>query len=162
MIVVVWGVSGCGKSTIGKKLAGNLGCDFFDADDFHPESNIAKMRDGVPLNDEYRWPWLDTIAATLRESLADGRSAVLACSALREIYRERLNIDRDNVKFVQLRGGFDLIAGRLATREHEFMNANLLESQFDTLEVRDDDLYVEIESDPDSICRGIEEILERA
>ena len=159
MIVVVWGVSGCGKSTIGKQLAEQLGCQFYDADDFHPESNIAKMRDGIPLTDDDRWPWLDDIAAMLRALLQRKHSAVLACSALRAVYRNRLNIDEDQVKFVQLRGDFELIAGRLASREHEFMNSNLLQSQFDTLEVCADDLHVDIEGDPDAICQSIQDLL---
>ena len=162
MIVVVWGVSGCGKSTIGRQLADRLGCDFYDADDFHPETNIAMMREGIPLTDEDRWPWLDEIATTLRKTIAQHDHAVLACSALRQVYRDRLSVDAEEVKFVHLRGEFDLIAGRLASREHEFMNSSLLQSQFDTLETKATDLYVDITDDPDSICLQIEHLLEDA
>ena len=151
MIVVLWGVSGCGKTTVGKELARQLSCSFFDADDFHPESNIAKMRAGIPLTDDDRWPWLDAIVDRLR----DEQFAVLACSALRRSYRERLGRIGET-KFVLLRGSFDLIAQRLAERKHEFMNPELLQSQFDTLEVDAGDLAVDIRQSPKSICRAID------
>ena len=133
MIVVVMGVSGCGKSTVGEALAQSLGWSFLDADDFHPPSNVQKMASGVALTDEDRWPWLDAIAAELARILAQGAHAVLACSALKAAYRERLARAGD-VRFVHLVGDFDTIAARLASRRHRYMPATLLESQFATLE----------------------------
>lgn len=152
MIVVVWGVSGCGKTTVGRLLAQRMGCSFFDADDFHPTSNVEKMRAGTALTDDDRWPWLQTIANVLRETLEQGGSAVLACSALKGVYRDALTVDPAVTKFVQLQGGFDVIAERLAQRQHQYMNASLLQSQFDTLEEGEVGLTVSIEQSPEEIC----------
>ena len=133
MIVVVMGVTGCGKSTVGAALAGRLGWRFLDADDFHPPANVAKMAAGTPLTDEDRWPWLDRLASELRTIEASGGSAVLACSALREAYRARIAVAGD-VRFVHLAGDEATIASRLARRRHRYMPASLLSSQFATLE----------------------------
>src|SRR5262245_16252749 len=103
------GVSGAGKTTIGQRLAERLGCRFLDADDFHPPENVAKMAAGTPLTDEDRWPWLDRMNAQLR----DHGAAVLACSALKEAYRERLTAGLPESRIVHLEGGFDLISARL-------------------------------------------------
>ena len=130
MIVVVMGVSGSGKTTLGKLLAGRLGCEFIEGDDFHPPANVAKMASGTPLGDADRWPWLEILNAKLREK----QQAVLACSALKEIYRERLSAGVENLKFVFLGGSFDLIEARLKARQHRYMPASLLKSQFATLE----------------------------
>lgn len=162
MIVVLWGVSGCGKTTIGRFLAAQLACEFFDADDFHPPSNIEKMRKGVPLSDEDRWPWLDRIADILRATVVADRRAVLACSALRRAYRERIKVDDTQIRFIHLKGDFELIAARLASREHAFMNPKLLQSQFDTLETCAGDVSVDIAAEPDSVCQAISALLETA
>lgn len=159
MIIVLWGVSGCGKSTVGQILATRLGCNFYDADDFHPASNVEKMRAGVALTDEDRWPWLDELARVLRTTLERNESAVLACSALRQVYRDRLTVDRDRVIFVQLKGSFELIESRLASREHEFMSSSLLRSQFDTLESPQEGLFVDIRDQPEQICTQVEKML---
>ncbi|MFO1414370.1 MAG: gluconokinase [Burkholderiales bacterium] len=143
MILVVMGVSGCGKSTVGQALAEAVGWPFLDADDFHPPANIAKMAAGQPLVDDDRWPWLDRIADELRTILARGGHAVLACSALREVYRERLRRAGD-VRFVFLQGDRDTIAARLAARTHVYMPPSLLPSQFATLEPPTDALAVDI------------------
>ena len=130
MIVVVMGVSGSGKTTIGKILAERLGCEFVEGDDFHPPANVAKMASGTPLEDADRWPWLQR----LNEELKKRKNAVLACSALKEIYREKLSAGLDPLKFVHLRGSFELLQSRLKIRQHKYMPASLLESQFAALE----------------------------
>ena len=115
------GVSGVGKSTIGKALALELDWPFIDADDFHPPQNVAKMAAGVPLQDEDRWPWLDVLNKKLREH----QDAVLACSALKETYRQRLTRGLSRFRFVYLHGSIELIAARLAERRHRYMPATL-------------------------------------
>ena len=146
MIVVVMGVSGCGKSTVGAALAGALGWRFLDADDFHPAENVAKMAAGTPLTDADRWPWLDRIVEALRAVTAEQRSAVLACSALRESYRTRL-ARAGALRFVHLRGDAAAIAPRLAARQHRYMPATLLSSQFATLEPPSDAIDIDVGSD---------------
>jgi gluconokinase len=132
VIVIVFGVSGAGKTTVGKLLAREIGWRFIEADDFHPVTNIEKMRSGRPLTDEDRWPWLERLRQQIEQSLTVGQSAVLACSALKRAYRHRLRVS-DDVKFVFLRGDYVLIEKQLRNRRH-FMNPNLLQSQFDDLE----------------------------
>ncbi len=143
MILVLMGVCGCGKSTVGAALAENLSWPLLDADDFHPGANVAKMAAGEALDDDDRGPWLDGIAERLRAVLARGGSAVLACSALKQAYRDRLASVGD-VRFVHLVGDYDTIAARLASRQHRYMPASLLASQFATLEVPSDALEVDL------------------
>ena len=133
MIVIVFGVSGAGKTTIGKLLAEQLGWKFYEADDFHPRANIEKMRSGRPLTDEDRWPWLDLLREQITRSIAAKENAVLACSALKRVYRERLRVS-DAVKFVFLRGDYALIAEQLRHRHGHFMDPALLKNQFADLE----------------------------
>ena len=133
MIVVLFGVSGAGKTTIGKLLAEDLGWRFLEADNFHPRATIEKMRSGVPLTDEDRWPWLERLREQITLSLAAKENAVLACSALKRAYRERLLVN-DDVKFVFLRGDYALIERQLRRRRGHFMNPALLQSQFADLE----------------------------
>jgi gluconokinase len=133
VIVIVFGVSGAGKTTIGKLLAEQLGWRFYEADDFHPRANIDKMRSGCPLTDEDRRPWLDRLREQIRHSLAAKENAVLACSALKRAYRERLRVS-DDVKFMFLRGDYALITEQLRHRHGHFMNPILLRSQFADLE----------------------------
>ncbi len=146
MIVVLMGVCGCGKTTVGRALAGQLAWPFHDADAFHPPANVEKMGAGVPLTDDDRWPWLDRIAAEMGAIDAAGAHAVLACSALKQAYRDRIAAAGD-VRFVYLRGDGATIAARLATRQHEYMPASLLPSQFATLEEPPDALVVDIRAD---------------
>jgi gluconokinase len=134
VIAIVMGVSGVGKTTIGIALAGALGWRFLDADDEHPAANVAKMAAGIALQDEDRWPWLDALNAKLREADARGESMVLACSALKARYRERLTGGLTSCRIVYLHGAFELIEARLRQRRHRYMPASLLASQFDALE----------------------------
>lgn len=148
MVVIVMGVSGSGKTTIGTGLARELGWAFLDADDFHPAKNVAKMASGVPLTDDDRWPWLDRLNEELRnEELLNrdsaGKGVVLACSALKKAYRSRLAQGLAQARLVYLHGTIEFIRTRLGTREHKYMPASLLESQFATLEPPEDALEVD-------------------
>jgi carbohydrate kinase (thermoresistant glucokinase family) len=147
MIVVMMGVCGCGKTVVGRALAAELGCPFFDADDFHPPTNVEKMAAGTPLTDADRWPWLDRIATEMRAILARGGHAVLACSALKQAYRERIAScapsPRD-VRYAHLKGDFATISARLASRQHRYMPSTLLASQFATLEEPADAIVVDV------------------
>jgi gluconokinase len=134
LIIVLMGVSGCGKSTVGAELSRTLGWPFRDADSFHPPANIEKMRRSVPLTDEDRWPWLDAIAAWIGERLAAGSPAIVSCSALRRAYRTRIGARRQGVRLVYLLGSQEMIGARLAARTDHFMPAALLASQFAALE----------------------------
>ena len=134
MIVVVMGVSGAGKTTVGQALARRLGCEFLDADVFHPPENVAKMAAAIPLTDADRWPWLDRLNAELAARQSAGRGAVLACSALKEDYRSRLAGGLAGPRLVFLNGTIGFIRERMKTRKHKYMPAALLESQFATLE----------------------------
>ena len=158
MIVVVMGVTGCGKSTVGAALGERMGWRFLDADDFHPAENVAKMASGTPLSDADRWPWLDRIAAELAAIDAKRMSAVLACSALKAIYRARIAKAGD-VRFVHLCGDQEVIAARLAVRKHRYMPAALLASQYATLEAPGDaidvDVRLPVAAQVDAICRAL-------
>jgi carbohydrate kinase (thermoresistant glucokinase family) len=133
-VILVMGVSGSGKTTIGALLAGTLGWDFADGDDLHPAANVEKMRGGTPLSDEDRWPWLDAIAAWIDLHRTAGNPGVITCSALKRVYRNRLLSGRDDVRLVYLHGSYDVVAGRQAARQGHFMPASLIQSQFATLE----------------------------
>ena len=134
MIAVLMGVSGSGKTTIGAALAERLGWPFLDGDDFHPPQNVAKMQSGTPLSDEDRGPWLDRLNAELHAREARGEHAVLACSALKQAYRDRLSHGLTNWRLVFLHGAFELLRHRAEARKHRYMPASLLQSQFETLE----------------------------
>lgn len=155
MILVVMGVSGCGKTTVGSLVAQRLGWAFRDADSFHPPENIAKMSAGLPLNDQDRRPWLLAIQTFMRAENAAGRSAVIACSALRQQYRDLLLFGDPQVRFAHLHGSRDLIAARLGERKGHFMPATLLESQFATLEVSDDIPRFDIAAAPERVAADI-------
>lgn len=149
------GVSGSGKTTVGLALAERLGWRFFDADAYHPPENIDKMAAGKPLNDADRQPWLETLRDLIRDRLAEGRSLVLACSALKQRYRDILqDTDAGNVTFVYLRGDFEIIEQRMQQREH-FMRPELLQSQFDALEAPTDAIGVDIDRPVDDIVHKI-------
>ncbi len=155
MIVIVMGVSGSGKSTVGKVLADRLGCAFHDGDDLHPAANVAKMASGLPLTDEDRWPWLERIGKIMRECEKTGQHAVIACSALRAIYREFLSRYSPDVRLVYLQGARDTILARLQHRIGHFMPADLLDSQLRTLEEPSDAVTVDVAKSPDEIVTEI-------
>ena len=134
VIVVIMGVAGSGKTTLGKALATALGWDFQEGDDLHPAANIAKMKAGVPLTDQDRYPWLEKVKAWIDGRLSEPGSAVIACSALKRAYRAYLGLEREGIRVVFINGARGLITERIANRTAHFMPASLLASQFDTLE----------------------------
>ncbi len=143
MIIIVMGVSGSGKTTVGKLLAQSLNWDFSDADDFHPSANIEKMSLGIPLEDVDRLPWLLQLQATIDWWLLENKNAVLACSALKASYREMLCRNEQRIKIVYLKGDFELFTARLKTRGNHYMKADLLSSQFHTLEEPEDAIIID-------------------
>jgi gluconokinase len=156
--LIVMGVSGSGKSTIGEKLAERLGWSFEDGDKFHPASNVAKMSAGQPLTDEDRWPWLQAIANEIDRVCEAGGHVVIACSALKRAYREILMHGRSDVRIIYLKGTEELIASRLALRKGHFMPPGLLASQFKTLEPPDSSenpIAVPIDAPVDAIVDDI-------
>jgi gluconokinase len=163
--LVVMGVSGSGKSTISERLAARLGWAYEDGDRFHPPGNVAKMSAGHPLTDADRWPWLQAIADEIDRVCASGGRAVMACSALKRAYRDILVHGRGDVRIVYLKGTRDLIAERLSRRDHHFMPASLLASQFATLEEPAPDegvVAVAIDGTVDEIVAAIVERLHRS
>ena len=133
-VLVVMGVSGSGKTTVAALLAGQLGWEYEDGDDFHPPENVAKMHGGTPLTDADRWPWLQAIAAWIDATRSAGRHGVVACSALRRAYRDILIGDRPDVRLVYLQGDKQLISARQSARLNHYMPATLVDSQFAALE----------------------------
>lgn len=157
-VIVVMGVSGCGKTTVGSRLAERLGWPFADADAFHPSANVAKMRSGTPLTDEDRAPWLDAIASWIDQKRASGGHGVVACSALKRRYRAVIIGDRADVRLVHLTGSYELIARRMAERPHHYMPVALLKSQFEALEppgAEESALTVPIDLPPGEIVERI-------
>ena len=153
-VIYVIGVSGCGKSTIGKMLATELQCPFFDADDFHPQSNIDKMAGGSALTDDDRWPWLQSLNELAEKEILD-KGAVIACSALKESYRTKLTGKMtEKTEWVYLQGSFKQIYDRMKQRDH-FMPPALLQSQFDTLEEPEDAITIDIRLTPEVIITDI-------
>jgi len=149
------GVSGCGKSTIGKLLAQELNIPFFDGDDFHPKDNIKKMSSGQPLNDADRQGWLETLNDLAKKQLTKN-SCVLVCSALKQKYRDTLSLDLEaQTKWVYLSGDFNQIYNRVNIRPDHFMPSELLQSQFDTLEEPKDALKIDIALTPEKIIKKI-------
>ncbi len=146
-VIVVMGVSGCGKSHVGEAVAARLGAPFHDGDDYHPAENVARMRAGKPLTDDDRMHWLDRLNALARDTLDRGGETVIACSALRRAYRERLAGGDPRVMFVFLDGSFETIRERLCGREDHFFPESLLRSQFDTLEPPTADEAIRVDID---------------
>jgi gluconokinase len=149
MVIVVMGVTGAGKTTLGLRLAEALAWRFHDADDFHPEANKAKMHAGIPLTDEDRWPWLRALRTVIEQALAADAGAVVTCSALKRAYRDVLAGGLAGVRYVHLTGDPGVLAARLAGRRGHFMNPALLASQLSTLEVPADALDVDVALTPD-------------
>lgn len=148
------GVSGCGKTTTGKALAQKLGWDFYDADDFHPLENIAKMAAGIPLTDEDRAPWLQSLRALISSCLQTNRPGVLACSALKERYRQTLLTGNPGTQLVYLKGTYNQIRARLEARKGHYMQPVMLQSQFDALEEPQNALVL-------NITHSVEDMLEQ-
>jgi gluconokinase len=155
MIIVLMGVTGSGKTTVGKLLASQLGWKFCDADDYHPVANIEKMRRGIPLTDEDRKPWLQTLAKLIDDSRDRGENVVLACSALKHAYQEYLRHQLDVVHYVFLIGSPELIEMRLAARQGHFMSPALLGTQFEILEPPADAVRVDVSGTPEEIAAEI-------
>jgi gluconokinase len=156
--IVVMGVSGCGKTTVASRLAQRLVWDFAEADTFHSAANVQKMQSGIPLTDADRWPWLDGIAAWIDGKRREGRHCIVACSALKRAYRERLANGHQDVRFAYLRGSYETIAARMAGRTGHYMPLSLLRSQFDTLEEPGADegaLILSIDMPPDELVEAI-------
>jgi len=154
MIVIVMGTTGSGKTTIGTLLAKRLGCEFVDADDFHPPANVEKMKDGIPLTDADREPWLKALHDKIVEWTAEKRNVVLACSALRQSYRDELRASLD-VKFVYLKGSYELFSQRVLGRKGHFAKQDLLASQFATLEEPTDAITVDATKSTEQIVSEV-------
>lgn len=157
-LIIVMGVSGTGKSTIGRMLADELQLPFYDADDFHPEANVLKMKKGNPLTDSDRMPWLQLLAEKLEEWSASG--AILACSSLKATYREMLSKKGQlNLQWVHLHGAMTVIRERLQARQDHFMPDSLLQSQFDALELPKEAITIDIRNKPEVMVQEIVENL---
>jgi gluconokinase len=141
---IIMGVSGCGKSSVGQALAASLGWDFYDADDFHPPENIAKMENGIPLDDTDRAPWLESLRELMTSCLQANRPGVLACSVLKERYRQKLLEGNPGARLVYLKGSYDLIWSRMAQRPGHYMKPEMLQSQFDALEEPQNAINIDI------------------
>ncbi|MGB7414767.1 MAG: gluconokinase [Thermosynechococcaceae cyanobacterium] len=155
MIILLMGVSGAGKTSIGQRLATELAWDFYDADDFHPPANIEKMRQGIALQDVDRVPWLKILGHEVAQWLLADRNVVLACSALKAGYRDQLYLDHQAVQLVYLHGTPDLLHQRLQQRHHHFMSSSLLQSQLDSLEEPTEGIQIEIDQEPEAIIAQI-------
>lgn len=157
IVLILMGVSGAGKTTVGALLAEALGWEFVDGDDFHPDANREKMEQGIPLTDEDRWPWLRAIRDYIQERLSADAPTVIACSALKAAYREVLLDGNDGAKIVYLKGSHDLIRRRLEARTDHFFDAELLKSQFEALEEPGSEaaLTVSVNASPGAIVRTI-------
>jgi gluconokinase len=155
MVILIMGVSGSGKTSIGKLLAEALGWQFEDADSFHSTTSVEKMSRGIPLTDSDRLPWLKAMQCAISEWLQSGTDTVLACSALKVSYRQYLLLDSEQVRLVYLKGSPQLIRQRLNQRQGHYMKADLLQSQFETLEEPEDALTILIEQTPAAIVQQI-------
>ena len=155
MVIILIGVSGCGKTTIGIELSKRLGCLFLDGDDFHSEANIEKMSGGIPLTEADRRPWLDRLRRKIEECLDSGENLVLACSALSRNSRDVLRGNSADVRFVYLQGSKELIAQRLKNRKGHFSSPDLLDSQFDVLQEPDSAIVVAITLSPQEIVAQV-------
>ena len=161
MVVVIMGVSGSGKTTMGKRFAKRMGWSFLDADDFHPSENVKKMRVGIPLTDEDRMPWLRKLAEIIQSHNDQKSNLVLACSAFKKPYRRILRVDQKTVRTVFLKGTPTVLKERLRTRRHRYMTPALLDSQLEALEEPEDGLILNIERSPRELVREIAAWIEK-
>ena len=155
MIIILMGVTGAGKTAIGKMLAEELECAFYEGDEFHSKNNIEKMKQGIPLDDNDRLPWLISIRKLIENCMREKKNAVITCSALKSSYRSILIKDEKEITLIYLKGKFDLIQTRLETRKNHFMNSGLLASQFDILEEPKNAIYADISKDENAIVEFI-------
>jgi gluconokinase len=154
MVVILMGTTGAGKTTAGEMLAAQMGWEFADADNFHSAANVEKMSKGIALTDEDRKPWLDSLREQTLRWVLQGQNAVLACSALKQTYRDELSVGPD-VKWVYLKGSYEEIAARVAARKGHYAKAGLVESQFAVLEEPKDALIVDVSGTPEQIVAEI-------
>ena len=159
MIIILMGVSGAGKTTVGKLLALDLGWSFYEGDDLHPRSNVVKMAQGIPLTDEDRQLWLDRIRQLIDDLVSCGENGVIASSALKQAYRDQLVEDEDDVKLVYLKGEFPLISERLEDRQDHFMKSGLLESQYSAMEEPDGAVTMDVTTAPEAIVLAVKQAL---
>jgi len=155
MVLILMGPMGCGKTTIGKMLAGKLGWPFYDGDSFHPKENVEKMRAGIALTDEDRRLWLEKLRDEIQRWLKERQDTILACSALKQAYRDILGVDQKTVRTIYLKGSYQLLRKRIEERQHPYMDKNLLRSQLDALEEPEEGLRVDISAPPEMIVRTI-------
>ena len=159
MLIIITGVSGVGKTTIGKLLSENIGWTFYEGDDYHTNVNLAKMRNGTPLTDDDRWPWLDALRRKISEIVVHEENAILSCSALKESYRTRLGSGLKDIVFVYLRGDYQLVRNRITKRVGHFMSANLIASQYSDLEEPQDTIVVDAALEPMAIINYLKRAL---
>ena len=157
MVLIVMGVSGCGKTTIGKMLGEKLGWKYYEGDEYHPKENVEKMRSGIPLNDDDRKPWLLALRSIIENHLNEGTGAVVSCSALKQKYRDLLKVN-DEVKFIFLKGDFDTILRRMQARKNHYFKPEMLKSQFDALEEPVNVITEDIDIEPELI---VNEVIEK-
>jgi carbohydrate kinase (thermoresistant glucokinase family) len=155
MVLILMGPMGCGKTTIGKMLAEKLGWPFYDGDSFHPKRNVEKMRAGIALTDEDRGVWLEKLRGYIQRWIEERQNTILACSALKQTYRDILGVDEETVRTVYLKGSYPLLRKRIEARQHPYMDKNLLRSQLDALEEPKDGLRVDISAAPETIVGTI-------
>ena len=155
MVIILMGTCGCGKTTIGEALNKKLGWNFYDADNYHSQVNVEKMAKGIPLTDDDRKPWLEGLSIEIKKWNTNEGNAILACSALKQIYRKILGVDQKEVVTVFLKGDYDLLSERMQSRKGHYMNPKLLDSQLETLEAPLEGLTVNIDKDPGQITDEI-------
>jgi carbohydrate kinase (thermoresistant glucokinase family) len=155
MVLILMGPMGCGKTTIGELLSGKLGWPFYDGDDFHPRANVEKMRSGIPLNDDDRRVWLEELRSRIEKWLQKGEDTILACSALKQSYRDILGVNQTTVMTAYLKGSYELLRERIEQRKHPYMNKGLLASQFETLEEPSDGIIADVSGTPEDTVNEI-------